>query len=224
MDHGCAGERPLRKLQLVFKPAPILGERFLAAVTLAAAVHGGRRLGTEIPYMAHLLVVTGLVLEDGGSEDEAIAAMLHDCIEDGGGRPLLERLVADFGERVAEIVAACSDSLDPETDLRSWRERKTDYVAHLPDVYDDGVLRVALADKVHNARSIVRDYRTEGHALWARFTNKTAGDQLWYYDELLSFFSERRPGPLVEDLRRAVDELAELLVADALETSTFRGG
>jgi (p)ppGpp synthase/HD superfamily hydrolase len=208
----------------MLQAAPILGDRFLAAVNLAAAVHGGRRLGTEIPYMAHLLVVTGLVLEDGGNEDEAIAAMLHDCVEDGGGRPLLERLADDFGERVAEIVAACSDSLDPETDLRSWRQRKADYVAHLPEVSDDGVLRVALADKVHNARSIVRDYRAEGHALWQRFTNKTAADQLWYYDELLSFFSERRPGPLVEDLQRAVDELAELLAADALETAAFRGG
>ena len=173
--------------------------------------------------MAHLLVVTGLVLEDGGSEDEAIAAMLHDCVEDGGGRALLERLTVEFGERVAEIVAACSDSLDPESDVRSWRERKADYLAHLPDVDDDGVLRVALADKVHNARSIVREYRTDGHMLWERFTNKSAADQLWYYDELLSFFSEHRPGPMVEDLQRAVDELAELLAADALQTAAFRG-
>ena len=223
MDHGCAADPRPRKLSLVFEPAPTLSGRFLAAVGLAATVHDGRRLGTEIPYMAHLLVVTGLVLEDGGGEDEAIAAMLHDCVEDGGGRPLLERLVDDFGERVAEIVSACSDSLDPETDVRSWRERKVDYLAHLPDVHDDGVLRVALADKVHNARSIVRDYRAEGHSLWERFTNKTAADQLWYYDELLSFFSERRPGPLVEDLRQAVDELADLLAADALETAAFRG-
>ena len=209
----------VRKLLVVFEPPPILGSRFVAAVSLAAEVHGGRRLGTEIPYMAHLLVVTGLVLEDGGSEDEAIAAVLHDCVEDGGGRPLLERLAEDFGERVAEIVAACSDSLDPQTDLRSWRERKADYVAHLPDVYDEGVLRVALADKVHNARSIVRDYRAEGHALWERFTNKSAADQLWYYDELLIFFSKRRPGPLVEDLRCAVEELAELLAADTVEAA-----
>jgi len=200
----------------VFQPPPALGERFLAAVELAAELHGGRRLGTEIPYMAHLLVVTGLVLEDGGSEEEAIAAMLHDSVEDSGGRPLLERLRRDFGARVAEIVAACSDSLDPSTDRRSWRERKAAYVVHLPDVHDDGVLRVVLADKVHNARSIVRDYRAEGEPLWQRFTNKSAADQLWYYDELLTFFSARRPGPLVEDLQGAVDELADLLAADLL--------
>jgi (p)ppGpp synthase/HD superfamily hydrolase len=206
----------------VFEPTPTLTDRFLTAVGLAAKIHDGRRVGTEIPYMAHLLVVTGLVLEDGGNEDEAIAAMLHDTVEDGGGRPLLAQLANDFGERVAEIVAACSDSLDPLSDTRSWRQRKADYLAHLPHVYDDGVLRVALADKVNNARAIVRDYRAEGHALWERFTNKTAEDQLWYYDELLAFFSQRRPGPLVEDLQRTVDELAVLLAADTMETAAPR--
>jgi (p)ppGpp synthase/HD superfamily hydrolase len=208
---------------VVFQPTPVLGERFLAAVELAAELHGGRRLGTEIPYMAHLLVVTGLVLEDGGSEDEAIAAMLHDSVEDAGGQAQLERIERDFGARVAEIVAACSDTLDPLSDRRSWRERKAAYVAHLPDVYDDGVLRVVLADKVHNSRSIVRDYRAEGEALWQRFTNKSAADQLWYYEELLSFFSARRPGPLVEDLQRAVEELADLLAAEASAAAALPG-
>ena len=193
---------------------PPLTERFVAAFELAARVHGGRRLGTEIPYMAHLLVVTGLVLEDGGSEDEAIAALLHDSVEDGGGRPLLSRIEREFGARVAMIVAACSDTLEAD-DQRPWRERKAAYLAHLPSVTDDAVLRVVLADKVHNARSIVRDYRAEGEPLWQRFTNKSAADQLWYYDELLTFFSARRPGPLVEDLQGAVDELADLLAADA---------
>lgn len=193
--------------------APPLTSRFLAAVALASELHPGRRLGTQIPYMAHLLVVTGLVLEDGGGEDEAIAALLHDSVEDGGGRPLLERIRSQFGDRVAVIVSACSDTLDP-VDPRPWRERKATYMAHLPNVTDEGVLRVVLADKVHNARSIVRIYRDEGHALWDRFTNKTADDQLWYYGELLAFFGERHGGPLVEDLERAVAELRELVVAD----------
>jgi (p)ppGpp synthase/HD superfamily hydrolase len=192
---------------------PQLTERFLAAFALAAERHPGRRLGTEIPYMAHLLVVTGLVLEDGGGENEAIAALLHDSVEDGGGRPLLDRIQREFGERVAVIVAACSDTIDVD-DPRPWRQRKAIYLAHLPSVNDDGVLRVVLADKVHNARSIVRFYRDEGHALWDRFTNKTADDQLWYYGELLRFFSARRAGPLVEDLRRAVSELRDLVIAD----------
>ena len=191
-----------------------LTERFLAAVSLAEHVHGrARRKGTEIPYLAHLLVVTGLVLEDGGDEDQAIAAMLHDAVEDGGGRPMLDRIARSFGPRVAEIVEGCSDSVDIDP-TEPWIERKRRYLAHLPQVSDDAILRVALADKVHNARSIVRDYREDGHALWERFTQKTARDQLWYYGGLLAFFERRRPGPLTQDLWRAVGELAWLVARD----------
>lgn len=114
---------------------------------------------------------------------------------------------------MARIVEACSDEVDDHAP-RTWRERKEAYLAHLPQVDDDAVLRVVLADKVHNARSIVRDYRTEGHALWERFTNKTIRDQLWYFRALLRFFSERRPGPLVEDLDRALRELEDLAARD----------
>ena len=193
---------------------PALTERFLAAVSLAQQVHGHqRRKGTEIPYLAHLLVVTGLVIEDGGDEDQAIAAMLHDAVEDGGGRAMLEQIASSFGGRVAEIVEGCSDSVDLNP-AETWIERKRRYLAHLPEVSDDAILRVVLADKVHNARSIVRDYREEGHALWERFTQKTARDQLWYYGGLLAFFQERRPGPLTEDLCRAVGELAWLVARD----------
>lgn len=197
------------------EPPPTITDRFFAAGALANEVHGGhRRLGTEIPYSAHLLIVAGLVLEDGGDETQAIAALLHDSVEDGGGPQLLERIRAAFGDDVARIVEACSDSTDPD-DRRPWRARKEAYLEHLPTVTDDAVLRVVLADKVHNARSIVRDYRAEGHALWDRFTNKTIDDQLWYYRALLSFFAERRPGPLVEDLGRALAELEELAALDA---------
>ena len=196
-------------------PPPRLTDRFFAAGAFANEVHGGhRRLGTQIPYSAHLMIVAGLVLEDGGDETQAIAALLHDAVEDGGGRPMLERIRAEFGTEVAAIVDACSDSLDPG-DTRSWRERKTAYLARLPDITDQATLRVALADKVHNARSIVRDYRAEGHALWERFTNKTIDDQLWYYRASLDFFSTRHPGPLVEDLRRALAELEALAARDA---------
>lgn len=193
---------------------PPLTDRFLAAVALAIEAHGDqRRKGTQIPYVAHLLVVTGLVLEDGGDEDEAIAAMLHDTVEDGGGVPLLDAIRREFGSRVASIVEACSDTLTPE-DKGPWRERKERYLAHLREVTDEGVLRVSLADKVHNARSIVRDYRTEGPRLWERFSTRSAPDQLWYYGELLRSFEDRRPGPLAEDLRRAVEELAALVARD----------
>ena len=202
------------RLGAIASAPPPLTERFLAAVALAAEVHGRqRRSGTEIPYLAHLLVVTGLVLEDGGDEDQAIAAMLHDAVEDGGGRAMLERIERGFGERVAAIVEACSDTVDGDP-VEPWIERKRRYLEHLPSVGDDAILRVALADKVHNARSIVRDYRQEGHRLWERFTQKTAREQLWYYGALLAFFQERRPGPLVEDLYRAVGELAWLVARD----------
>jgi HD domain len=196
---------------------PALTERFLAAVALAHEVHGEvRRSGTEILYLPHLLVVTGLVIEDGGDEDQAIAAMLHDAVEDGGGRPMLERISRSFGAGVATIVEGYSDTVDLDPS-ETWIERKRRYLAHLPEIEDDAVLRVALADKVHNARSIVRDYREEGHALWERFTQKTAREQLWYYDGLLAFFQARRPGPLTEDLLRAVSELAWLVARDHAE-------
>jgi (p)ppGpp synthase/HD superfamily hydrolase len=195
-------------------PSPQLTDRFFAAAALANEVHGGhRRLGTQIPYAAHLMIVAGLVLEDGGDETQAMAALLHDAVEDGGGGSMLERIRAEFGDEVAAIVESCSDTLEP-ADPRSWRERKASYLAHLPEVTDEGTLRVALADKVHNARSIVRDYRAEGHELWERFTNKTIDDQLWYYRGLLRFFSARHPGPLVEDLRHALAELEDLAAHD----------
>jgi CYTH domain-containing protein len=193
------------------EPPPRLTDRFLDAVALASEIHGDqRRLGTRIPYLAHLLVVTGLVLEEGGDEDAAIAALLHDAVEDGGGPPVLERIEARFGERVATIVRECSDTMDPD-DGRSWRERKQAYIGHLPEVDDDSAIIVSLADKVHNARSIVREYRKHGDALWGRFADKTAGDQLWYYTELLAVFAHRHHEALVEDLVHARDELAGLL-------------
>jgi (p)ppGpp synthase/HD superfamily hydrolase len=197
-------------------PAPQLTDRFFAAAAFANDLHGGdRRPGTQIPFAAHLMIVAGLVLEDGGDETQAIAALLHDAVEDGGGRPLLERIRGRFGDEGAEIVEACSDSLDPD-DPRGWRGRKAAHLEHLRDISDMAILRVALADKVHNAHSIVRDYRQEGHVLWERFTNKTLDDQLWYSRALLAFFAARRPGPLVEDLRQALAELEELAAHDTV--------
>jgi (p)ppGpp synthase/HD superfamily hydrolase len=188
---------------------PQLTDRFLAAVALACRVHGTqRRPGTEVPYLGHLFVVTGLVIEDGGGETEAIAALLHDAVEDGGGRPLLARIDRQFGPRVAAIVAACSDNLDGDG---SWLERKKRYLARLAASDDPAVLRVALADKVNNARAIVRNYRVEGERLWERFGSRTAEDQISYYKRLLDLFSAKQDGPLVEDLRRAVAELTALM-------------
>jgi (p)ppGpp synthase/HD superfamily hydrolase len=193
---------------------PDLTERFLAAVALAEEIHGRqRRQGTQIPYLAHLLVVAGLVIEDGGDEDEAVAAMLHDAVEDGGGRVVLERIDTSFGPRVRQIVKDLSDAIDPQDSARPWIERKRRYLEHLRECEDPSVLRVGLADKVHNARSHVRDFRAEGNALWARYEQRTAEDQLWYYRSLVELFERKRPGPLTEDLSQAVEELATLVNA-----------
>jgi hypothetical protein len=203
---------------------PVFTDRFRAAVALAQAIHGGQqRPGTGIPYLAHLLVVTGLVVEDGGDEDQAIAAMLHDAVEDGGGRAMLERIARAFGPRVAEIVAGCSDTVDGQP-VEPWIERKRPYLAHLQTVDDEGILRVALADKVHNASSIVRAYRQDGHGLWARFGDRSPGEEVWYYGRLLELFERRRPGPLTEDLRQALAELAWLLARDPTSEVAHRFG
>jgi (p)ppGpp synthase/HD superfamily hydrolase len=196
---------------------PQLTGRFLDAVALAQELQGGeRRSGTGMPFLSHLLVVTGLVIEDGGDEDEAIAALLHDAVEGGGGRPLLKRIERDFGARVAGIVELLSDTLDGRSEL-TWVELKARYLEQLDACEDEGTLRVALSDKLHNARSIVRDYRYEGHAIWERFTEKTAQQQLWYSTQLVELFARKRPGALAADLRNAVDELAALIAADQEE-------
>jgi (p)ppGpp synthase/HD superfamily hydrolase len=184
---------PQQAARMTGAVAPELGERFRDAVAVALDVHGAdRRPGTRVPYLAHLLVVAGLVIEDGGDEDQAIAALLHDAVEAGDGRATLDGIAASFGARVAAIVEACGDAPGGAGD--PWIVRKRRYLAHLPYVTDDAVLRVVLADKVNNARSLVRDYRQEGQALWQRFEQRTARDQLWYYGGLLEFFERRRPG------------------------------
>jgi (p)ppGpp synthase/HD superfamily hydrolase len=192
-----------------------LDGRFDAALTFASGLHrDDRRKGTDIPYIAHLLSVASLVLEDGGDEDQSIAALLHDAVEDHGVEqlPLIEER---FGERVALIVAACSDSMEPAgTPKAPWRERKVAYLEHLRSSADHGYLRVTLADKVHNARSIVLDLREHGGDLWDRFTTRSAEDQLWYYRELLDAFHGRSAAgfssPLIGELERSVQAMVEL--------------
>jgi len=185
-----------------------LTPRFDEAVTEARRLHGGqRRKGTDIPYVAHLMSVAAIVLEDEGSEDEAIAALLHDAIEDVPGEGTEEFIRERFGARVAEIVLACSDATTHPKP--PWRGRKERYLAHLEEA-DPGVLRVSLADKLHNARAILYDLRTVGDALWSRFTAASATDQLWYYRSLADVFSRRKPGPLADELQRVVDEIEAL--------------
>jgi (p)ppGpp synthase/HD superfamily hydrolase len=185
-----------------------LGERFVDALAYATRVHSGQLRGSDgQPYVAHLLRVTGLVIQDGGSEDEAIAALLHDAVEDQGGLERLKDIRARYGTVVADIVDECTDSYgDPRP---SWRRRKEAYIGGL-DEASPGAVLVSLADKLDNTRSTVRGYRLRGDDLWGQ-TGKTAADVRWYYGTLADRFDELRPGPLADELTRTVDELERLL-------------
>ena len=165
-----------------------VAHRFSQALTYAARLHAGQeRKGTNIPYVSHLLSVAALVLEDGGDEDEAIAALLHDAVEDQGGRRTLEAIRSRFGSRVADIVEACSDS--EASPKPAWRPRKERYIQRLGTA-PGSVLRIAAADKLHKLRSILLDYRQAGDRLWSRF-NAGAEDVVWYYGSVIAVLRER---------------------------------
>lgn len=190
--------------------APRLTGQFSKALVYAELKHHNQvRKGGDIPYVGHLLSVAGLVLDDNGSETQAIAALLHDCVEDAGGPPTLEEIRVNFGADVARIVAECSDT--DETPKPPWRDRKQKYIAHLAEVGEDTLL-VSLADKLDNSRAILRDYRAHGPALWQRFTVKDPDDHLWYYGELLGAYRSRGAESwMVEELGRVLDQLGGLV-------------
>jgi len=193
---------------VVITTTPLLGERFTRALDLAFELHRDQtRKGSGIPYFGHLLGVTSIVIESGGSEDEAIAALLHDAAEDQGGHATLERIRAEFGEPVATIVEECSDSFgDPKP---PWRERKQRYLEHLESA-SQASLHVSLADKLHNMRTIVVDYRAVGEQLWDRF-NAERDEVLWYYRSLAATFARLRAGALATELGEAVATLERLI-------------
>jgi (p)ppGpp synthase/HD superfamily hydrolase len=154
----------------------LLTERFDEALVFASRLHASQvRKGTTIPYLSHLLGVASLVLEAGGDEDEAIAGLLHDAVEDQGGQPTLEEIRRRFGDRVAAIVEACTDA--DTTPKPPWRQRKERYVAHIAGAPADA-RRVSSADKLCNARAILLDYRILGETLWGRFSGGKDGT-LW---------------------------------------------
>jgi (p)ppGpp synthase/HD superfamily hydrolase len=172
-----------------------LGPRYADAVLYASEVHAGdRRKDVDIPYVSHLLSVSALVLEDGGGEDEAIGALLHDAVEDHGVE-LLADIRDRFGELVADIVEGCSDSFEPAgVEKQPWEVRKEAYVGHLRTaMLPEPVLLVSCADKLHNARSIVADLRVHGTPTLSRF-NAEPDQVLWYYEALTAIFLERLPG------------------------------
>lgn len=179
-------------------------ERFADALMYAADLHRGQvRKGTDIPYLSHLLSVSALVLEHGGDADEAIAGLLHDAVEDQGGETTRREIERRFGPRVAQIVAACSDT--EAIPKPPWRERKEAYIRHLYEA-PPSVLLVSCADKLHNARAILNDYRQLGDDLWCRFSAEKNG-VLWYYQALAAAFLVLYPGALATELDRVVTEM-----------------
>jgi (p)ppGpp synthase/HD superfamily hydrolase len=186
----------------------VLGQRFEQALQFAAATHRSQvRKGSGTPYVGHLLGVCSLVIEDGGDEDEAIAALLHDAAEDQGGEEMLGEIRGRFGNDVADIVAACSDTF--ESPKPPWRTRKERYLEHL-EQQPQSVLRVSLADKLFNARAILRDYLVVGNELWTRFRSGRDG-QLWYYRELADRFMTLMPGRMAGELVAVVEDLEQAI-------------
>jgi (p)ppGpp synthase/HD superfamily hydrolase len=186
------------------KGAPKLGRRFEQALLFATRKHAGQtRKASRVPYIAHLLGVASLVLEAGGDEDLAIAALLHDVVEDCGGVPMLKEVRRRFGQRVAHIVDGCTDAYDEPKP--PWYERKGKYLQRLR-TEDDEVRLVSAADKLHNVGTILRDYREVGESIWERFRGKRDGT-LWYYRALADEFHRTKPNRLVKELERVVREL-----------------
>jgi (p)ppGpp synthase/HD superfamily hydrolase len=189
---------------------PKLTGQFSKALVYAECKHHNQvRKGGDIPYVGHLLSVASLVINDGGSEAQAIAALLHDAVEDQGGPATLDEIRNNFGDDVARIVAECSDT--DEEPKPPWLERKQNYIDHLATVGDDTLL-VSVADKLDNARSMLRDYHEHGPKLWDRFNRKNPQDHLWYYGGLLQAYRARRLNSwMVDELTRVVDELKRLV-------------
>jgi (p)ppGpp synthase/HD superfamily hydrolase len=189
---------PARKSQL--------STRFNEAFLFAAKKHAAQtRKHTRIPYIAHLMSVAALVLEAGGDEDLAIAALLHDVVEDCGGKPMLEEVRRGFGNRVAHVVAGCTDA--DTYPKPPWRQRKEIYLQHLKGA-DADVRLVSAADKLHNVREILKDYREGGELVWQRFKGKREGT-LWYYRALADELSNENNW-IVRELQRVVSELEHL--------------
>ncbi|USR90083.1 HD domain-containing protein [Phormidium yuhuli AB48] len=185
----------------------VLSQRFTEALLWATELHQQQvRKGSGVPYIAHLLGVTSEALEYGATEDEAIAALLHDAIEDCGGRPIALEIRRRFGDNVAEIVEGCTDAVTQPKP--PWRERKQAYISHLRTA-SPSVRLVSAADKLYNARSILKDCRCVGDEIWQRFTGGRAGS-LWYYRAVVDTLKSVDNRPIVAELERVVQELERL--------------
>ena len=184
-----------------------LTDRFEDALVFAFQLHKNQyRKQSKIPYISHLLAVTAIVLENGGSENQAIAALLHDAVEDQGGYDTLHQIKSRFGEEVELIVEGCTDAyVDPKPD---WKERKSAYLEKIKQA-EESVLLVSLADKVHNARSILKDLQSNEINIWDKFNGGKEGT-LWYYKSLLEIFESCPYQDLLADLRRTIEKIIKL--------------
>lgn len=183
------------------------GPRFNAAFEFAARKHHGQtRKGKSVPHLEHVMSVAALVLEFGGDEDCAIGGLLHDVVEDCGGRPVLREVEEKFGQRVAHIVEACTDSF--EEPKPAWRKRKEEYLHRLRSE-DQATRLVSACDKLDNARSVLRDFRKDGNAIWQRFNGGREGT-LWYYRALADEFNRSPIGNIATELNIVVNELERL--------------
>jgi (p)ppGpp synthase/HD superfamily hydrolase len=185
----------------------MLSERFTTALTYATQLHVNQvRKGSGVPYIAHLLGAASIALEYGANEDEAIAALLHDAIEDQGGAATREEIRRRFGDNVTAIVDGCTDA--DTIPKPPWRQRKEAYIAHIATA-SPSVLLVSAADKLYNAQSILKDYRVLGESLWERFQGGKAGT-LWYYPALVDAFKKTGATTIVEELERVVSAIEVL--------------
>ena len=193
------------------KAGRMLTPRFIDALTFAAELHKEQmRKGTTVPYVSHLMSVCALVLEDGGNETEAIAALLHDAVEDQGGAATREKIRERFGDEVTAIVDGCTDA---ETIPKPpWRERKERYIEHLRSAAAP-VVRVSLADKLHNARSVLMDLRRHGPSVWDRFKGGRDGT-MWYYRSVLDAVGTS--SWLHDEFARVVGELEQTIASDVV--------
>ncbi|MGQ9896932.1 MAG: HD domain-containing protein [Acidobacteriota bacterium] len=197
----------------------MLSKRYDAALVFAHELHRHqKRKGRGTPYISHLLSVSALVLEHGGTEDQAIAALLHDAVEDQGGAPIREEIRCRFGERVTAIVDDCTDT--DQTPKPPWRLRKEAHLARLRTISEASRL-VVLADKVHNARTILADYQTVGEALWLQFEGRREGT-LWYYRTLVEIFAGKPPLLLANELEHTVAELERLASLTQPQAEPYR--
>lgn len=197
-----------------------LGPRFQHAFEFAAKQHAGQtRKASTIPYIAHLMGVASLVFEAGGDEDLAIAALLHDVVEDCGGAPMLKQIHRRFGSRVAKIVDGCTDAY--QLPKPPWHDRKVSYINRLKKE-DDETRLVSAADKLNNVRSILSDYRAIGESVWSRFNGGREGT-LWYYRTLRDEFLRSKPNRITRDFDLAVQDLESLTAGKASPAPQSKG-